>query len=56
MWKAVVLEVLWVPSKVVSPSEVDKSVPPLELILVCWEYYDPEKFHYESMVVVVVRV
>ena len=56
MWKASVLELVWVPTEMFEFPEVAKPVPPLDLILVCWEYYDPEKFHYESMVVVVVRV
>ena len=35
MWKAAVLEVVWVLDEVVLPSEVVKLVPSLELILVC---------------------
>ena len=56
MCKAVVLEVVWVPADLVAPSEVEKLVPPLDLILVCWGYSDPENFHSESMAAVVARV
>ena len=56
MWKAVVLEVVWVPAYLVAPSEVAKLVPPSELLLVCWGYSDPENFHFESLAAVVTRV
>ena len=56
VWKAVVLEVVWVPSEVVAPSDVAKLVPPSELLLVCWGYSDPENFHFESVAAVVARV
>ena len=54
--KAVVLEVLLVPDEVVSPSEVAKLVPLLELLLVFWRYSDPESFHFESVSEVMARV
>ena len=56
MWKAVLLKVVWVPDEVVAPLEVVKLVPPLELLLVCWGYSDPEHFNFESVVAVVARV
>ena len=56
MWKAVLLKVVWVPDEVVAPLEVVKLVPPLELLLVSWGYYDPENFHFESVSAVVARV
>ena len=56
MWKAVVLEVVWVPAEVVVTSEVAKLIPPSELLLVCWGYYDPGNFHFESVAAVVTRV
>ena len=56
MWKAVVLESVWVPAEVVSPLEVEKTVPPSELVLVCWGYSEIDNFHSESVAVVVTRV
>ena len=56
MWKEVVLEVVWVPAKLVAPSEVAKPVPPSGLVLVCWGYSKPENFHSESVAAVVARV
>ena len=56
MCKAVLLEVVWVPVEVISPSEFAKLVPPSELLLVCWGYSDPEKFHFESVAAAVARV
>ena len=56
MWKAVVLEVIWVPAEVIVPSEVAKLVPPSELLLVYWGYSYPKIFHFESVAAVVARV
>ena len=56
MWKAVLLEVVWVTDGFVAPSEVEKLFTPSDLILVCWEYSDPEHFHFESVVAVLTRV
>ena len=56
MWKALVLEVMWVPSEVVAPSEVSKTCPPSELLLVCWGYSEPENFYSKSVVAVATRV
>ena len=53
--KAEILEVVWVPTEVFVPSEVAKPVPPSELVLVCWGYFEVEDFHSESVVAVVVR-
>ena len=39
-----------------SPSEVAKLVPPLELVLVCWGYFEVEYFHSEFVVALVVMV
>ena len=56
MWKSVVLEVVWVPDEVVAPSMVEKPVPPLELVLLCWGNSEVGDFHSEYMVAVVARV
>ena len=56
MWKAIVLEVVWVLNEVFVPSEVAKPGPPSELVLVCWGYLEVEDFHSESVVAVVVRI
>ena len=56
MWKVVVLELVWVPAELVAPSEVEKPVPTLGLILVFWGYSDPENFRSESMAAVVTRI
>ena len=37
VWKAVVLEVVWVPAEVVAPSDFAKLVPTSEILLVCWD-------------------
>ena len=37
MWKAAVLEVVWVMTEVFAPSEGTKSVSPSDLVLVCWD-------------------
>ena len=42
MQKYEVLEMVWVPADLVATLEVAKLVPPLELLLVSWGYYDPE--------------
>ena len=47
---------VWVTDEVVAPSDVEKLVPSLELLLVCWGYSDPGIFHSESVVAVVARV
>ena len=56
MWKASVLKLVWVLFEVVAPSEVAKTVPPLDLVLVCWGYSEVEYFHSEALVAVVARV
>ena len=56
IWKAVVLEVVWVLDEVVAHSEVAKPVSPSELVLVCWGYSDAIIFHFESVVAVAERV
>ena len=56
IWKAVVLEVMWVLDELVAPSEVAKPVSPSELVLVCWGYSEVEDFYSESVVAVVARV
>ena len=56
MWKAEVFEVLWVLNGLFAPSEVTKPVPPSEMVLVCWGYFEVEYFHSESVVVLVVMV
>ena len=43
-------------TEVFAPSEVEKTVPPLDLVLVCWRYSEVEDFHSESVVAVVARV
>ena len=43
-------------TEVFAPSEVVKTVPPLELVLRFWRYFEVEYFHSESVVAVVVRV
>ena len=52
MQKSAVLEVVWVLTEVFAPSEVTKPVPPSELVLVCWGYFEVEYFHSESVVAV----
>ena len=37
MWKAALLKVVWVLIDAFATSEVAKLVPPLELVLVCWD-------------------
>ena len=56
MWKAIFLDVVWVPDEVVTPSGVAKPVPPLELVLVFWGYSEVENFYSESVAAVVTRV
>ena len=56
MCKAVILDMVRVLAEVVALSEVEKPVPPSELVLVCWRYYEVEDLHSESMVAVVERV
>ena len=56
MRKDLVLDVVWVITEVVLPSDSAKLVPPSELVLVCWGYSEVEDFHSESMVAVVARV
>ena len=43
-------------AEVVAPSEVAKLVLTSELLLVCWGYYNAEKFHSESVAAVLARV
>ena len=43
-------------TEVFAPSYVAKPVPPSELVLVCWGYFEVEDFYSESVVAVVVRV
>ena len=56
IWKALVLEVVWVMAEVVALSEVAKPVPPSELVLVGWGYSIVQYFHSESVVAVVARL
>ena len=56
VWEAALLEMVWVLTEVFAPSEVEKLVPTLELVLVCWGYFGVEDFHSVSMVAVVARV
>ena len=56
MWKAVVLEVVWVPAYLVAPSDVEKLVLLSDMLPVCWGYSDPKNFHFESVTAVVARV
>ena len=44
IWKAVFLEVVLVMTEVFAPSEVEKMVPPLGLVLVFWRYFEVEFF------------
>ena len=43
-------------TEVFAPSEVVKPVPPSEMVLVCWGYFEVEDFHSESVVALVVMV
>ena len=56
MCKASVLELVWVLTEVFSLLEVAKTVPPSELVLACWGYFEVEDYHSESVVTVVPRV
>ena len=56
MWKDALLEAVRVLLNAFVTSEVVKPVPPSELVLVCWRYYEVEDLHSESMVAVVERV
>ena len=38
------------------PSEVAKTVPPSEMVMVCWGYFEVEDFHSESVVELVAIV
>ena len=41
---------------VFAPLEVAKPVPPSELLLVCWGYFEVEDFHYDIVISLVVTV
>ena len=56
MRKAVVLEVVWVPDEVFTSSEVAKIVPPPDLVLLYWGYFEVENFYSKSVLAVVARV
>ena len=56
MWKDTLLEAVWMLADVFAPSEVAKPVPPSELVLVCWGYFEVEGFHSEFVVALVVMV
>ena len=56
VFKADILEAVWVLNLVFPPSEVAKPVPPSELVLVGWGYSIVQYFHSESVVAVVARV
>ena len=56
MWKAIDLEMVWLLAELVALLEFAKLVPPSELVLVCWGYYEVEVFHSGSVVAVVARV
>ena len=56
VFKAALLEVAWVLTDTFAPSEFAKTVPPSEILLVCWGYSDPENFHSESVAAVAARV
>ena len=56
MSKPAVLEVVRVLTEVSAPLEVAKMFPLLELVLLCWGYFEVEDFNSESMVALVVRV
>ena len=56
MWKATILDVVWVLTEVFVPSEVAKPVPTLDMVLVCWGYFEVEDFHSESVVAFVVML
>ena len=43
-------------TEVFAPSEVSKTVPPSDMVLVCWGYSEVEDFHSESVVAVAARV
>ena len=56
MFKADLLEVVWVLTDAFAPSEVANLVPPSELVLLCWGYFEVEDFHSEFVVTLVVIV
>ena len=56
MWKATMLEAVWVLTEEFAPSEVEKLFPPSELVLVCWGYFEVEDFHSKFVVALVVMV
>ena len=56
MWMAAVMELVRVLNEVFSSLEVAKTVPPLEMVLICWGYFEVEYFHSESVVALVLMV
>ena len=56
MLKSALLEVVWVLTDVFKPSEVAKSVPSSELVLVCRGYFEVGDFHSKSVVALVAMV
>ena len=56
MWKAELLEMLRMLTDAFALSEVAKPVPPSEMVLVCWGYFEVDDFHSEFVVALVVMV
>ena len=56
MWMAAVMELVQVLNEVFATSEVAKTVPPLEMVLISWGYFEVEYFHSESVVALVLMV
>ena len=56
MCKDAVLEVVWFLTEVFVLLEVEKPVPPSEMVLVCWGYFEVDDFHSEFVVALVVMV
>ena len=56
MWKDAVLEVVWLLTELFVPLEAAKTVPPSDMVLVCWGYFEVEDFHSESVVALVAKV
>ena len=50
MWKADILEAAWVTTIVFSPSKFETMVPPLDLVLVYWQFLLVGYFHSDSVV------
>ena len=56
MWTAAILKVVRVLTDAFSPSEVAKTAPLSELVLMCWGHFEVENFHSEFVVALVVTV